>query len=416
MKKATIRVRLADANLHNYGRQLDFTPVLQPEEPWAPALPATAAYDNAGQEFDVLFGLRAESLPQWTSPLSGYPRTVVQFNVSDSDMPRVTGWFTGNYENVLQPPSDNLIRNLSDAVESALLSYFSAANAVGLFTSPFRIGWAFRHSDGRCVMTRPMSLIRINPSSPLMSIDSHTFLTGAVRSVTDIINKPYRLRFLISGNVPVSEDITHIDIVGSQQVSLVPANLKATGTYIASRDGRRYHSYRYNGLDETEVIGSAGLQNDLRVIASIPVADLGSSDELDVPLIQGALSNWKLLEKFSASSGAASGTDPAEPNDPAVQWEPYIDKITDPLDLGAPECRKWLWRVVLRGCYDRSSLRLRVYASRHRQSWRLIADGKRGWASALTHLGYRWFKVRVTGAMRLGDFIDAVTFHVTRSR
>lgn len=416
MKKQTIRVPLTDANFHNRSSRLDFSPVLQPEEPWAPALPATAAYDNADQEFDVLFGLRAESLPQWTSPLSGYPRTVVQFNVSDSDMPRVAGWFTGNYENVLQPPSDNLIRNLSDAVESALLSYFSAANAVGLFTSPFRIGWAFRHSDGRCVMTRPMSLIRINPSSPLMSIDSHTFLTGAVRSVTDIINKPYRLRFLISGNVPVSEDITHIDIVGSQQVSLVPANLKATGTYIASRDGRRYHSYRYNGLDETEVIGSAGLQNDLRVIASIPVSDLGSSDELDVPLIQGALSNWKLLEKFSASSGAASGTDPAEPNDPAVQWEPYIDKITDPLDLGAPECRKWLWRVVLRGCYDRSSLRLRVYASRHRQSWRLIADGKRGWASALTHLGYRWFKVRVTGAMRLGDFVDVVTFHVTRSR
>lgn len=416
MKKATIRVPLTDANFHNRSSRLDFSPVLQPEEPWAPALPATAAYDNAGQEFDVLFGLRAESLPQWTSPLSGYPRTVVQFNVSDSDMPRVTGWFTGNYENVLQPPSDNLIRNLSDAVESALLSYFSAANAEGLFTSPFRIGWAYRHNDGHRVMTRPMSLIRINPSSPLMSIDSHTFLTGAVRSVTDIINKPYRLRFLISGNVPVSEDITHIDIVGSQQVSLVPANLKATGTYIASRDGRRYHSYRYNGLDETEVIGNAGLQNDLRVIASIPVSDLGSYDELNVPLIQGALSNWKLLEKFSASSGAASGTDPAEPNDPAVQWEPYIDKITDPLDLGAPECRKWLWRVVLRGCYDRSSIRLRVYASRHRQSWRLIADGKSGWASALTHLGYRWFKVRVTGAMRLGDFIDAVTFHVTRSR
>lgn len=416
MKKATIRVPLTDANFHNRSSRLDFSPVLQPEEPWAPALPATAAYDNADQEFDVLFGLRAESLPQWTSPLSGYPRTVVQFNVSDSDMPRVAGWFTGNYENVLQPPSDNLIRNLSDAVESALLSYFSAANAVGLFTSPFRIGWAYRYSDGHRVMTRPMSLIRINPSSPLMSIDSHTFLTGAVRSVTDIINKPYRLRFLISGNVPASEDITHIDIVGSQQVSLVPANLKATGTYIASRDGRRYHSYRYNGLDETEVIGNAGLQNDLRVIASIPVADLGSSDELDVPLIQGALSNWKLLEKFSASNGAASGTDPAEPNDPAVQWEPYIDKITDPLDLGAPECRKWLWRVVLRGCYDRSSLRLRLYASRHRQSWRLVAVGKRGWTSALTHIGYRWFKVRVTGAMRLGDFVDAVTFHVTRSR
>lgn len=416
MKKATIRVPLTDANFHNRSSRLDFTAVLQPEEPWAPALPAMAAYDNADQEFDVLFGLRAESLPQWTSPLSGYPRTVVQFNVSDSDMPRVTGWFTGNYENVLQPPSDNLIRNLSDAVESALLSYFSAANAEGLFTAPFMIGWAYRHNDGHRVMTRPMSLIRINPSSPLMSIDSHTFLTGAVRSVTDIINMPYRLRFRVSGNVPPSEDITHIDIVGSQQVSLVPDNLKATGTYIASRDGRRYHSYRYNGLDEMEVIGETGLQNDLRVIASIPVADLGSYDELNVPLIQGALSNWKLLEKFSASSGAASGTDPAEPNDPAVQWEPYIDKITDPLDLGAPECRKWLWRVVLRGCYDRSSIRLRVYASRHRQSWRLIADGKRGWASALTHLGYRWFKVRVTGAMRLGDFVDAVTFQVTRSR
>ena len=86
------------------------------------------------------------------------------------------------------------------------------------------------------------------------------------------------------------------------------------------------------------------------------------------------------------------------------------------MDLGDPERRKWVYMAALRGCFDRKSIRMRVYASRHRQSWKLIADGRRGWVSAATHQGFRWFKVRVTGSMNRGDYVDAVSFLVTRFR
>lgn len=416
MKHKIIRVTLAASGLRDFHPSLIPIPDIDPETPSQP-LQAVAAAD-----FRMAFALQAAVIPGWSTSTAGFHRTAVQFNVPDSDMPRVVGWFTGHYDNVVQPPSDVLLRNVSDAVESRLKEYFADATSHNLFTAPCRIGWAFRYRDGSRRMTVPMTLLEPNTLSPLMAVDSYSFPTGAARSVTDIINRPCRLTYRPSA-LPSDPDITHIDIIAAPQASLIPADFRCTGLFTEVRDGVRYRSYRYNMLDEATILGNASRQNDLRILASIPVSDLNPESAQTVPILDGALANWKLLDKYTATTSGSGSEDPDDPENPDNPenpecpdiWEPFIDKITAPLDLGDPERRKWLWRVILRGRYDLSAMRIRVYASHHRQSWRLIADGTRGWATALVASGFRWYRVRITAALRRPDYLDAITFHLTRT-
>lgn len=414
MKHRLIRVDLATVGLH------DFRPSLIPVLGADPATPSQPIPVPAAPGCSLAFALQAATLSGWATSPDGYHRTTVQFNVPDSDMPRVVGWFTGHYESVTQPPSDTLLRNVSDAVESRLKEYFADADSQNLFAAPFRIGWAFRYKDGTRRMTQAMTLMKPNTMSPLMAIDSYSFPSGAARSVTDIISHPCRLTYSPSA-IPADPDISHIDIIAAPQPSLIPADLRCTGINTVVRDGARYRTYRYNMLDEDSILGNASCQNDLRILASIPVADFVPGEYHQVPILNGALANWKLLDRFTTSASGGTGTEdpdsPEDSEDPDIPdtWEPFIDKITAPLDLGDPERRKWLWRVILRGRYDRRAMRIRVYASRHRQSWRLIADGTRGWATALAATGYRWYRVRLTASLRRSDYLDALTFHLTRT-
>lgn len=422
MKKKIVRVPLSDANFHNYTYYPHLYPVITPLHPDYPFYPAEKPGNVPAtpETFRLNFGLKTDTLTSWTSSLSGYPRTSIQFAVSDSDMPRVIGWFTGNYDNVSTPPSDTLLHDLSEALQNALDAYFAAAGAANLFTSPFRLGWAFRYNDGSRRMTGPMAVMQINPQSPLLAINTYSFQTSAARCTFDILNNPCRITILPE-NIPADwGEITHIDIIAAPPATLMPKDFRATGTYIDTLDNVRYRCFRYNALDDTTVLGNASMQNDLRILASLPVAGLDGSAPATVTLPDGALSNWKLLPKFTISddSGSSGNTDNSDSSDNSdtVTWEPYIDRITDPLDLGDPERRKWLWMAALRGCFDRKALRIRIYASRHRQNWHLIADGNRAWVSAMTNTGYRWFRVRITGSLRRRDFLDALSFHITRTR
>lgn len=414
MKHRLIRVDLAAVGLH------DFRPSLVPVLGADPGTPSQPIQSHAAEGFRLAFALQGATLHDWATSPAGYHRTTIQFDVPDSDMPRVVGWFTGHYESVTQPPSDTLLRNVSDAVEARLKEYFAGAESQNLFTAPFRIGWAFRYKDGTRRMTQPMTLMEPDTMSPLMAIDSYSFPSGTARSVTDIINHPCRLTYSPSA-IPADPDITHIDIIAAPQPSLIPADLRCNGIHTVVRDGIRYRTYRYNMLDEAYILGNASCQNDLRILASVPVAELVPGEYLQVPILNGALSNWKLLDRFTTSASGGTGTEdpgsPDDPEDPDIPdtWEPFIDKITAPMDLGDPERRKWLWRVILRGRYDRRAMRIRIYASRHRHFWRLIADGSRGWATALAATGYRWYRVRLTASLRRSDYLDALTFHLTRT-
>lgn len=438
MKGKIVRVKLGKENLHDRIKALQlWRPDIELQEvevrdksaasaestESAGTTNAEAANTTSG-EMSVTFGMVKKKLEDWTSDVSGYPRGTVRFRFPEADRERVSAWMTGDFGNVSEPASDTLLKNVTAAVQGLLKQYIAAADGHNLFTSPFKVGWALRKKDGTREMTQPLTLMQINPHSPVLPIANFSVGQEEAQTLNDIINNPCSLQITASSLPADWGDVTHIDIVATPQASLLPQDMQVTGVTTVMVGEKRCRAYHYNRLDDTEVLGTASIQNDLRIIASIPVADLADGQPSAVQLIPGALSNWKLLDKFSTGgtgSGAGGGgdddgKDDNPDNNKEDKWEPYIDKETAPLDLGDSERRKWVYMVALRGCFDRKSICIRVYASRHRQNWRLIADGRRGWVSAATHQGFRWFKVRITGSMNRGDYVDAVSFLVTRFR
>lgn len=438
MKGKIVRVKLGKENLHDRIKALQlWRPDIELQEvevrdksaesaestELAGTTNAEAANTTSG-EMSVTFGMVKAKLDEWTSDVSGYQRGAVRFRFPEADRERVSAWMTGDFGNVSEPASDTLLKNVTAAVQGLLKQYIAAADGHNLFTSPFKVGWALRKKDGTREMTQPLTLMQINPHSPVLPIANFSVGQEEAQTLNDIINNPCSLQITASSLPADWDDVTHIDIVATPQASLLPQDMQVTGVTTVMVGEKRCRAYHYNRLDDTEVLGTASIQNDLRIIASISVADLADGQPSAVQLIPGALSNWKLLDKFSTGgtgSGAGGGgdddgKDDNPDNNKEDKWEPYIDKETDPLDLGDPERRKWVYMTALRGCFDRKSIRIRVYASRHRQNWRLIADGRRGWVSAASHQGFRWFKVRITGSMNRGDYVDAVSFLVTRFR
>ena len=435
MKGKIVRVKLGKENLHDRIKALQlWRPDIELQEvkvrdksaesaestESAGTTNAEAANTTSG-EMSVAFGMVKTKLEEWTSDVSGYPRGTVRFKFTDTDRERVMAWMNGDFGNVSEPASDTLLKNVTASVQGLLKQYIATADGHNLFTSPFKVGCALRKKDGTREMTQPLTLMQINPQSPALPIANFSVGQEEAQTLTDIINNPCSLQITASALPADWGDVTHIDIVATPQASLLPQDMQVTGVTTVMVGDKRRRAYHYNRLDDTEVLGTASIQNDLRIIASIPVADIADGQPSSVQLIPGALGNWKLLDKFS-TGGTGSGTggddDGKDDNQDNKEdkWEPYIDKETDPLDLGDPERRKWVYMAALRGRFDRKSIRIRVYASRHRQNWRMIADGRRGWVSAATHQGFRWFKVRVTGSMNRGDYVDAVSFLVTRFR
>lgn len=421
MKGKIVRVKLGKENLHDRIKLLQLwnpDKELQDVEVWDDLTEQERQRSVPGT-MTVTFSMVKAKLEDWTSDVSGYPRGMVSFKYPEADMERVMAWMTGDFGNVTAPASDSLLRNVTSAVSGLLKQYFAAASGHNLFTSPFKVGWALRKRDGTREMTQPLTLMQINPNSPILPIANYSVRQEEAQTLNDIINNPGSIQITPSSIPTEWGEVSHIDIIATPPASLIPQDMVITGVTTVMVGDKRQRAYRYNRLDDTEVCGAASIQNDLRVIATIPVGEMTEGKPMTVQLIPGALSNWKLLDKFSTGgdgdTGDGDGKDDNLDNK-EDKWEPYIDKETDPLDLGDPERRKWMYMAALRGCFDRKSIRIRVYASRHRQNWRLIADGRRGWVSAATHQGFRWFKVRITGSMNRGDYVDAVSFLVTRFR
>lgn len=367
----------------------------------------------------LTFSWQDMTMEGWKGGDAAWPVSSISFNFPETDLPRVRAWYSGNYAGVTEPAGATLINNVSDAVEDILRRYFTAAGGLDLFTSPFRLGWALRRSDGTRRMCGETTLMTPNRKAPLVAALTQSLTASSVSGTAAVINMPKRLLVTatpadLSALVP--GDVTHIDIVAAPQVLLMPDDIRVTGIGTVSENGVRYRCYTYNRPDEQQFLNAASIQNDFRIIASIPVAELAGAWPREVPVTPGALANWKLLEKYKSSAGDDDTGTGGDTGGDTTAWEPWIDRITGPIDFGMPEHRKWLRSLIVRGVYDRRSMRVRVYGSQHREGWRLLADGARGWIGGMAMAGYRYFRVRVTGDMRRGDFIDAITFRLTRIR
>ena len=351
MKGKIVRVKLGKENLHDRIKLLQLwnpDKELQDVEVWDDLTEQERQRSVLGT-ITVTFSMVKAKLEDWTSDVSGYPRGMVSFKYPEADMERVMAWMTGDFGNVTAPASDSLLRNVTSAVSGLLKQYFAAASGHNLFTSPFKVGWALRKRDGTREMTQPLTLMQINPNSPILPIANYSVRQEEAQTLNDIINNPGSIQITPSSIPTEWGEVSHIDIIATPPASLIPQDMVITGVTTVMVGDKRQRAYRYNRLDDTEVCGAASIQNDLRIIASIPVGEMTEGKPMTVQLIPGALSNWKLLDKFSTGgdgdTGDGDGKDDNLDNK-EDEWEPYIDKETDPLDLGDPERRKWMYMAA----------------------------------------------------------------------
>ena len=376
---------------------------------------------NAGTEdndvvpgVDVSFSTSPAILSGWHSDRTAWPRTSVDFPVAEADRGRMNVWLTGNTVGSLNPPSEKLLRDMTSAVKNAMTSYFESATSHSLLTAPFRVSAALSNGSRRTPLIFKPVVMELNPHSPIMAMREFSYNGDNLHTAVDIINRPSGLRVKVSPQegFPGWGPFTHLDIVAAPQAGLIPDNLKVDSLRTVEEEGTLYRAYHYDRLDRDTVIGEAAVQTDFRILMSIPLDDLTAGTDNDVDIPAGILTNWKLLPKFSALAGTGGTTDSTAADniyDPEV-WEPAVDFETEPLDLGQPEKRKWVRNMWLRGIYDRKSVTVTLYASRHREDWIPVAQGSRGWISGVSAMGFRWWKVRVKGTLREGDSLDALTF------
>lgn len=429
MRTRTIRIPLSAAGWHDVPRSV--APDIS--DPGFDDIAGDAASGIAPSRVPaglrLAFGWEPELPTGWSGP-SQWPTAPVEFSFPEGDALRVNAWFTGNYHGVNNPASTTLLNNMTRAVRQALEAYFAAADGADLFTAPLRVGWAFRFKDGSHRMTTAPILFSPNSRSPLVAIETYTLGATSLTTLCSLTNSPAHLTFTPSPLPDAAHDwgdITHIDIVAAPRVSLIPRDMRVTGVTTVDEQGTRYRTFHYTRPTPEAIAATAAVQNDFRIIAAIPVAEMSGTFPRRVPVTPGALANWKLLPKYKEETEPDTPVDPDHPFEPDNPeqplypympdepdvWEPFIDKETDALDLGDPEGRKWLRRLRICGNYDRRALRVRVYASRHRQNWRLIADGRRGWVAGLARARYRWFRIRVTAEMLRTHYLDAIAATIT---
>lgn len=376
------------------------------------AADSTEESKSAPSDLDFKLGMEPSILSPWNNNPEDYPHGNADFAVDEADRPRVMMWLTGQVSGTVKPPSDKLVKDMTSVTKSLLTNYFDKAAEADLFTAPCRMGWAYRFKNGTRKMMRPMELTVPNDRSPLLPIALYNFHDGGVHTDTEITNHPCCLTITpsrdpieLSGN-----NIASIDIVAGPQPDMIPSDFKILNISTEIVDGTNRKVFFYTRSDASALTAEAAIMNDLRIIASLTPDTFKGTEKIKVPLTPGALANWKLLPKYSSgSSGEEGDDDSGNTYDPDI-WEPIVNLETEPLDLGKPDVRKSLRAVHLCGIYDRESISITLYGSRHREKWIKIASGKRGWISGLAAARFPWWKIRIKGALRPNDSLEALTF------
>ena len=329
-------------------------------------------------------------------PLAG-----MQISVPASDLPRVSAWFSGDYHGVTEPESEQLLRNITVSVRNLLSAYFSACASSNLFSAPFLLGWRYRLFDGSVAMPTPPVVVSPNVTAPLLEITGHNL--GEKTLVTDVKlhSAPGRLR-IAAGDVGNIESfagiISAVEIVAAEPVELYSPQCAAGAPGNVDIDGSRRLCWWYERYPAETVEADARAAAPLRILETIPFSDFaGGFGERDVKLGPGALSQFSGFPE--AGETGASG------------WEPYLAITTGPLDLGDPERAKRVREVTLRGIFDRSSVRMRLFGAHHRGiKWRLLAETDTPYIRGLRGNAFRWLRVEVEMNRNPEDFLDYLCF------
>lgn len=359
--------------------------------------PTVEVPDFSLPELTLSFSLLGEQPAGYGNP----PLAKMQISVPASDMPRVAAWFSGDYHGVTEPESEQLLRNIAVSVRNLLSGYFSACASANLFAAPFLIGWRYRLFDGSVAMPVAPFVLIPNATAPLLEIAGHNL--GEKTLVTDVKlhSTPGRLRVAADavGNMDAFAGlISAVEIVAAEPAGLYSPQCAAGAPGNVEIDGSRRLCWWYERYSAEAVEAAARAAAPLRIIETVPFSDFARGfGERDVRLGPGALRQFSGFPE--AVETGASG------------WRPYLAITTEPLDLGDSERAKRVREVTLRGIFDRSSVRMRLFGAHHRgMEWRLLAETDSPYIRGLRGNAFRWLRVEVEMNQNPEDFLDYLCF------
>lgn len=347
-----------------------------------------------------------------------WPETEEAFAVPAEDMPRVKAWFTNDYHGVTLPESVTLKKNMSTAVKSALSGYFTGATSRNLFTSPIRIGIAYRLFNGDLTPLQEISLLSSALSAPALPILSSSLTDKYLSTRVQVRNRPTRLHISFSPKVEIEnfrDIITDVEIYATAQSPLYDPATNVAGIRTIYVDDTPRRCWYYESYPEEEIRAAVNSDSTFRLLHKISLETIISGDFTAViPTAAGALSKFNSLPKYNSVTSDTTGNPgggTATPGAPA--WKPQIHFITEPLHLGYPDDDKRIRNVYLRGVFNRNDITFRLYGACHREDWRLICTSRRPLITGLCGIRYRWFRIEIESSMRREDFFDALTFEFT---
>lgn len=337
------------------------------------------------------------------SHMGGWPEVEVAFSVAESDIPRVNAWFDDNYQGVSTPESAVLQRNRTSAVHNALKTYFNAAHSSNLFTSPFKIGWRFRLTDNSLSELHDCGSLDCFHTAPRLPVTTHQLTDKYLYTRAQVRNVPARLhyRFISSPEfLALRSKIAAIEIYATKQADLYASEAEVAGIRTITIDDTPRRCWHYERYAENDVRLFIFQDNDFRRIATIPIDEIEDSDDFSpLPIASGTLTDFSKLPKPDSSTS----------QEPSMTGK-RIKILTEPLHLDYPEDEKSVRCVTLRGVFQRETVKLRLYASQHRENRQQIASATGPYIRGIYGTRWRWFEIEIEATMREGDFFEAVTF------
>lgn len=337
------------------------------------------------------------------SRMGGWPEVEIAFSVAESDIPRVNAWFDDNYQGVSTPESAVLQKNRTSAVHNALKTYFNAAHSSNLFTSPFKIGWRYRFSDNSLSGLHDCGSLDCFHTAPRLPVTTHQLTDKYLYTRAQVRNVPARLHYRFKSSpefLALRSKIAAIEIYATKQPALYAAEAEVAGIRSITIDDTPRRCWHYERYAENDVRLLISQDNDFRRIAAIPIDEIEENDAFSpLPIVSGALTDFSKLPKPDSTTS----------EEPSIKGK-IIKILTEPLHLDYPEDEKSVRCVTLRGVFQRETVKLRLYASQHRENRQLIATATGPYIRGICGARWRWFELEIEATMRQGDFFEAVTF------
>ena len=418
----------------------DLVEPTEPTDPTDPTGPTDITDFTDWSDLPMLPELHFELRPVipdgYVSHRTRNPVTLINVSVPDDDVRVVTGWFS-NSPLTGGAASETLLKRATAAVTDALKLFYNDCDRVGLFTRPFKLGYALRLADGRHFAHGEIRTVVPAAQAPLLPITSKGLSNGILQTVTELLIQP--LSLFVSSDAfempsALSSRVTHLDIYATRQADTLSGDESVYGVSTLIVDGQRYTGWNYRRLSADVVADNAASDRNFRIIASIPIAQVQAGlNEEPLPAPQRNLLNWTNLEilKPDEPGGSGSGGDgdnpPSEsetPEDPVRPNVVYksLRLRTGPLDLELPETRKWVRGLSVRGEFYRRlprvavaedsvrELKVTLYGAHHRGYWHRVAVACGPHIRLARAIGFRWWLVEIEAAADAE--IDALTFEI----